>query len=128
MHFSVDRLAIDITTQDCEIPEDERARLQPSLSALAEEVRDFAEAGLAVRVISHPRSERFKVDLKLKLPGRTLAVGEDDPYLDTALRRAFAELRRQVGAYKENPDREAVVVAQSRATLENGVVAPEGPR
>jgi len=127
MQFTVDRLRIEITTKDCEIPQDERARLQTSLSALGEDVKDFAEPSLVVHVVYHPRSERFHVKFKMNLPGRTLFTGEEDSHLDTALRQGLTKLKRKVEAYKENPDQEAVTAAERRADLDSDVVAPEDP-
>ena len=127
MQFTVDRLGIEITTKDCEIPEDERARLQTSLLALGEDVKDFAEPTLVIHVIYHPRGKRFHVEFKMKLPGRTLFTAEENSYLDAALQRGLAKLKRKVEAYKENPDREAVAAAERRDDLDSDVVAPEDP-
>jgi ribosome-associated translation inhibitor RaiA len=127
MQFSVDRLGIDITTKGCDIPEDERTRLQTPLLALAEDVKGFVEPSLALHVVYHPRSQSFHSEFKMKLPGRTLFTVEEDSYLDTALQRGVAKLKRKVEAYKENPDREAVAAAKRRDDLNSDVVAPEGP-
>ena len=54
MQVSVDRLRVEITTRDCEIPPDERARLQSSLVALRDRVMDFPEPILAGQVVYHP--------------------------------------------------------------------------
>jgi len=125
MQFTIDRLSVEITMKNCDIPEDERARLQTTLSALGEDVKDFAEPTLAVHVVYHPRIERFHVEFKLRLSGRALFTGEEDSYLDTALQRGLAKLKRKVEAYKENPDEEAR--AERQAYLDSDVIAPESP-
>jgi ribosome-associated translation inhibitor RaiA len=125
MQFSVDRLRVEITTKDCQIPEDERARLQTLLAALGDAVKEVADPSLAVRVIHHPRSAMYHAEFKLTLPGRSLLTGEEDPYLDAALSRGVAKLTRKAEAYKERPDGEAA--AERRAALDQDVVAPEDP-
>jgi len=127
MQMSIDRLRVEITTTGCQIPSDERTRLQSWLTELGDHVREFADPALEVHVINHPRSERYHVECKLKLPGRTLFAGEQDPYLDSALERAVTRLTRKVEAYKEHPDREAADLAGRRAALDQSVVAPEDP-
>jgi ribosome-associated translation inhibitor RaiA len=127
MEYTVDRLRVEITTKECELPADERARLQPALQGLSDRVRDFAAPALRVRVIYHPHSERYHAELKLKLPGRSLFTGEEDTYLDSALLRALDKLTHRVEEYKEHPDREVAETAERRAELSRDVVAPETP-
>jgi len=127
MLLAVDGLPVEITTKDCDLPRDERARLQASFAELSAGVREFAERSLAVRVVYHPRSQRYNVEVKLRLPGRSLFTGEEDPYLDSALQRGIAKMTRRVQAYKDHPDRQAAEAAERRAALDRDVVAPEDP-
>lgn len=127
MEFSVERLRVAITTRGCEVPADERSHLQPSFAELAESVQDFPEATLMGHVVYHPGSERYHVDWKLSLPGRTLFMSDEDPYLDAALQQSLEKLTRRAQAYSEHPDQEAVAEAERRAALDNDIVAPEDP-
>jgi len=127
MQVSVDKLRVEITTKDCEIPPDERARLQTWLTALGDSVKDLANPSLRIRVIHHLQSAMYHAEFALKLPGRSLFTGEEDPYLDAALGRCVAKLARKVEAYKEHPDRDAVVAAERRAALDRDIIAPEDP-
>jgi ribosome-associated translation inhibitor RaiA len=127
MQVFVDSFRVEITTKECEIPPDERARLQSALTSLGNSVKGFANPSLVVRVVYHPRSEVYHAEFKLKLPGRSLLTAEEDPYLDTALSRCVAKLTRKVEAYKEHPDAHAVAEAERRAALDENVVAPEDP-
>jgi hypothetical protein len=127
MQYLVDHLRVEITTKGCEVPPDERARLQSSLAALAGSINGFPDPSLTGRVVFHPRSEQYNVKFKLKLPGRTLFIRDEDPYLDLALQRSLLKLTQKAEAYKEHPDPQAVTVAERRATLDNDVVAPEDP-
>jgi len=127
MQASVDRLRVEITTRDCEVPPDERERLQTALSELAGRVRDFADASLSVRVIHHPKAAAYHAEFRLRLPGRLLSADEKAPDLDTALSRGFATLTREVEAYGKRPDESAAAQAERRAALDRDVVAPEDP-
>lgn len=127
MQFTTDRLSVEVTSKDCEIPADERARLQTPIEMLASEVRDLAEAALSIHVIFHQRRSVYHAEFKLKVPGRTLFTGAEDQYLDSALQRCFAKLSRKLAAYKENPDRDAVAIAQRRAEQDAEAIAPEDP-
>jgi len=125
--MSVDRLRVEFTAQGCQLPEDERARVQDWLRDLSMAAADFAEAALEANVVFHPRTQSYSVKFKLRLPGRTLFTGEDDPYLDSALGRCFDKMRRKVEAYRDSPDRGAMEAAERRAALDNNVVVPEDP-
>lgn len=127
MHLAVDRLRIEIETEACEIPQDERARLQNAFAALADCVRDFPDSMLRLKVIHHMQSQLYHVEGKLRLPGRTILTGENDPYLDSALQRCISRLIRRTQAYQDHPDREALTVAAQREALDREVVAPESP-
>ena len=120
-------LRLTIQPKGWNIPPDERTRLQTSLAALADAVRDFPDPALWIGVIYHPHSQVFHVEFKLKLPGRTIMAGEEDPYLDTALQRCVRKVIRKAEAYKEHPDREAVAAARRRGALNQELVAPEDP-
>jgi len=90
-------------------------------------VKDFPDPAVRIAAVYHPRSEVFHVEGKLKLPGRTLFTGEEDPYLDAALQRCVRKLTRKAEAYKEHPDRNAVAVAERQDALDRDVIAPEAP-
>jgi len=127
MQFPVDHLDVEITSKACDIPTDERARLQPSLAALADAVKEFPNPALRIKAIYHPRSKVYHTEFKLNVPGRTLFTGEEDSYLDTALQRGTWKLLRKAEAYREHPDRETVATAEHRDALDREVVAPEDP-
>jgi ribosome-associated translation inhibitor RaiA len=118
---------VEIHTQDCDVPPDERARLQRFLDPLEEAVADFPEACLWINVVYHPRRQEYHAETKLKLPGRTLFSGAYDAYLDSALERAIGRLVRKVSVYRENPDRQAMESAERAAGLDREIVAPEDP-
>jgi ribosome-associated translation inhibitor RaiA len=129
MRYSDDRyrLRVEIQAKGCDIPFDERARMQASLAPLGEAVKDFPASDLWVNVIYHPRSQSYHVEFKLKLPGQTLFTGERDPYLDAAFQRCVRKLVWKVEAYREHPDRRAVETAEQRTALAREVMAPEDP-
>jgi len=127
MQFAIDPLRVEITTKGCEIPVDELERLQSSLVGLRNNVADFPEATLTGSVVYHAQSERYHAEFKLKVPGRTLFIREEDPYLDSALQRSFAKLTRKAESYREQPDQEAVSAAERQSALDTAVVAPEDP-
>jgi hypothetical protein len=58
MRYSDDRdhLTVQFETVRCEIPADERARMQQGLEVLGEAVRDFPVSDLRLTCIHHPRS------------------------------------------------------------------------
>src|SRR5436190_21051882 len=123
MQYSDDRhhLRIAIDTRACDIPADERTRMQTLLAPLGEAVQDFPASELGIKVIYHPHSQLYHVEFDLHLPGQTLFTGEEDSYLDTAFQRGLRKLLRKAEAYKEHPDRRAVEVAGQRAALDRGV-------
>src|SRR5438105_12011318 len=120
-------LRLEINTVDCDIPADERARLQSLLAPLAEAVSDWPAPALAVKAIFHLKSRAYHVEFKLSLPGRTLFTSEADAYLDSALARCAHKLVNRVQDYKEHPDRGAAERDEKRAALDRDVVAPEDP-
>src|SRR5207302_551331 len=92
MRLPVDHLRVEVATKACDIPADERARLQSALAALADAVNAFPDPALWIDTVYHPRSQLYHVECKLKLPGRTLFTGEEDAYLDAALQRCARKL------------------------------------
>jgi len=125
VHFT-ERLQFELTTKGCQVPEDERARLQSLLAPLADAVEDFPAAALRIHVIHHPASGQYRVEGELKLPGRTLSAAEEDAYLDSAAGRCLGGLIRQAEAYADQPDREALEAAERRVALDRDVLAPDG--
>lgn len=127
MQTTIDRLRVEVIAHGCELPPEERSRLQDALTGLAAAVHDLAEASLRVSVSNHPDRRVYHVGCRLDLPGRRLTSAEDDPYLDSALLRAVARLTRKAEAYRDHPDRGAVAAAERRAALDREVVATEDP-
>jgi hypothetical protein len=122
-----DPFRVDITSNGCQVPADERTRLQTLLEPVRDAARDFPAADLGVHVVYHPQSTAYHAEFKLKLPGRTLVTGDGDPYLDTALQRGVRKLVRKVESYRQNPDRVAVEQAERQAARDRDVMAPESP-
>jgi ribosome-associated translation inhibitor RaiA len=127
MRWTDGQFRVEVTSKGCDIPADERARLQALLAPVVESVNGLPGGDLAIDVVHHPHSGEYHAKFKLKLPGRALFSGEQAPYLDTALQRAAQKLAREVEAYQERPDGEAVAAAERRSALDNEVVPPEGP-
>ena len=127
MRFSVGHLQVGITAKGCQLPVDEKERLQRAIAAVGDSLDGLPGSALGIDVIYHPRSQAYHAEFKLSLPGRTFFTGEEDPYLDSALQRGLQELTREVLAYRKHPDREAVQAAARRAALDDRVVAPEDP-
>ena len=127
MQYSDDRyhLRVAINTNGCNIPPDERARLQTLLAPLGEAVQHFPASDLRLNVIYHPRSAVYYVEFKLTFPGGTLFTGERDPYLDSALQRGLRNLVRKVEASGSSPNGRATKQAERRLALEREVLAPE---
>jgi len=123
----LDHLQVAIQPVECDIPAEERTRLQTFLTPLGGAVNDFPTADLGIKVIHHPRSQVYHVEFKLKLPDQTLFTGEEDAYLDAAFQRGVRKLLRKVETHKEHPNRSALEAAERRADLDRDVVAPEDP-
>src|SRR3954447_9794564 len=104
MPSRTNNLRLRIQTKDCNIPTDERERLEGLLTPLAEAVAELPTPELMVEVIYHPRSRAYHVEFTLKLPGRNLRAGAADAYLDTALERGIQELTTRAAAYAAHPD------------------------
>lgn len=126
MYYTDDRhqLRVEFDTRNCTIPADEWTRIQGQLTQLGEAVQEFPSAELHVRVIHHPRSVMYHVEVKLKLPGQSLFTGDRDTYLDSAIQRAFQKLLRRVETYKDHANPQAAEVLERRAALDQEIVAP----
>lgn len=125
MRWTADRLSVEVSSKGCDIPSDERARIQPAIAALGGAVRDFADPTLGVNVVYHPRSRVYHVESELKLPGRSLSAGLEDSDLGTALRRCLARLTWKAEAYAEYPERGTAAERLSASDLD--IIAPEDP-
>jgi len=117
-------LQVHVVTQDCQLPADERLRLQPSFDRLEEAVGDLASAELWLNTVYHLKSQQYRAQAKLKLPGKTIHAGEQNAYLDTALLRSLERVIHRVEAYQDSPDRRAVEQAERRAPLNGEIIAP----
>jgi hypothetical protein len=127
MQYFDDRyqLHVEILTKDCELPTDERERLQKLLEPLGDAVRSFGGSRFVMKCVHHPKSVMYHVAAKVQLPGQTIFSGDRDAYLDSALQRCLRKLVRGVQDYQEHPDRRAVVLAHKKANLDRGVVIAE---
>jgi hypothetical protein len=120
-------LQVHVDTEECQLPSDERARLQPSFDRLGEAVADLAAAELWLNVKFHPRSQQYHARAKLKLPGKTINTGEQNAYLDTALLRSLERMIHHVEAYKDSPDRLSAQHAERLTRLNDEIIAPVEP-
>jgi hypothetical protein len=129
MPFSDDRnhLRIELRTRGCEVPQDERERMQRFFEPLAEVARDFPEAALELTCLYHKDSGTYRAEARLRLPGRTLFSSDGDPYLDSAVQRCLDKITHKAEAYRDAPDRGAVNAAQRREALDRDLVAPRDP-
>src|SRR4051812_44032466 len=117
---------VEIDTLDCDLPDDELARIQQDLDLLAEELLEFPDSQLFLKIVHHPRIERYHAQAKLKLPGKTIITGHYSPWLDDALTRCLAKVRRRAERYKDEPKTEAVSAAERREKLNDAgeIAAP----
>jgi ribosome-associated translation inhibitor RaiA len=120
-------LRVDIRSKKCEVPADQRARMQERLREIGDQVRDFPAAQLWLNLIFHPRSQDFHAEAKLRLPGKTLFSGDRNDYLDSAFQGCVGRLLAQVDAYKRRPDRQAAEQVEQRVARDGDVVLPEDP-
>jgi hypothetical protein len=127
MLYSDDSFRVEITTKECEVPPDERTRLQALLEPLRDSVRHFPSSNLWMNVVYHPRSAIYHVELKLKLPGHTLFAGGWDTYLDSTLQRSLVELQRKVAEYQQRPKPPMAKVAEQQTARARAALAPEDP-
>ncbi len=96
VHYSDDlnHLQVEIRSRKCEVPNDERDRMQERLSDIAERVRDLPISQLTITLIGHSRAQDYHCEAKLKLPGRTILTGERSDYLDCAFQGCVDRLAR----------------------------------
>jgi hypothetical protein len=129
MPFTNDRnhLRVEIRTKGCEIPQDERERMQRFFEPLAEVAWGLPKAGLELTCLFHKDSGTYRAEARLRLPGRTLFSSDGDPYLDTAVQRCLEVITRKAQAYRVAPDQKAVIAAARREALQRDVVAPQDP-
>ena len=98
------RLQVEIQSNGCEIPPDQREKLQRLLSNLDERVRDFPNPNLRLNVVYHSNSLVYHVEGALTLPGRRFKASEHDAYLDSALQRAVRNITRETETYIADQD------------------------
>jgi hypothetical protein len=117
MEFVIDRSAlhVEIIERDCDIPTDERTRMQEAIERIATAVEGLAPADLRITVIFHDTRPAYHAEAKLKLPGCTIKTGDWDPLLDVAFQRSMRKLLHKIETYREQPDENAVALAQERA-------------
>jgi hypothetical protein len=121
MQFTADyrHTHVEIDMLDCELPGDEKTRIQESLEPLGEDLLDFPASELYLKIVHHPRIERYHAQAKLKLPGKTIITGHYSPWLDEALSKCLAKVRRRAEHYKDEAKPEAVAEAERRVDLNN---------
>jgi ribosome-associated translation inhibitor RaiA len=126
MRYSLDRyhLQLEIETKECDIPDDQRARIQDDIDQVGEAVQDFPTSELKLLAVRHPRSDRFHVEARLKLPGKTLFTGQWDPHLDAALTGCLQKLVHKVRDYRTHPNREGKRRAEDLAAQDQELIVP----
>ena len=82
-------LNLEIETENCQLPEDVRSRLQPPLDRLDASVHDLGNCTLWLKIVFHSKSEIHHAQGKLKLPGKTIITGAHAQYLDKAMLRCL---------------------------------------
>jgi hypothetical protein len=129
MQFSLDadRLRVNIDAKECELPAESRTRMQPTLERLGQAVREFPASELWLTIVHHSRSNTFHAQAKLKLPGETIITGDRNESLDMALSHCLEQVQRRVDAYRMNPDRQALQVAERRAEADSPYIATAEP-
>jgi ribosome-associated translation inhibitor RaiA len=120
-------LRVEIRSKRCEVPQDERARMQERLREIGEKVRELPAAQLTLNLIYHPRAQDYHAEAKLKLAGRTFFAGERNDYLDSAFQGCVGRLLAQLDGYGEHPDRAAAERDRQRAARDADIVLPEDP-
>jgi len=123
----VHHLQVEIRSRNCEVPLDERARMQQRLADIGERVRDLPIAQLTITLIAHPRAQDYHCEAKLKLPGRTLLAGARSDYLDSAFQGCVNRLTADLDAYLAHPDEDAIRQAGQRRALDNDIALPQDP-
>jgi hypothetical protein len=117
-------LDVDIDVQQCQMPADERTRIQEDLERLAEELLEFSASQLRISIVYHSRQEQYHAQAWLKVPGKRFVSGRYSPWLDYSIMRCLAKLRRHVESYRENPNSDAIRETAQRLELQNHVVPP----
>jgi hypothetical protein len=130
MHTAADyrRTHVEIDTQDCDLPDDEQTRIQQDLDLLAQELLEFPDSQLFLKIVHHSRTERYHAQAKLKLPGKTIITGRYSPWLNEALTHCLDRVRHRAEQYKQSPDRQAIrEAAKAQTTDVESVAAPTEP-
>lgn len=126
MQYTDDRyhLRVVIDSQDCQVPPEELTRMQRLLEPVGQAVEDIPQSELRVKVIRHPRSNSYHVEMKLELPGRSLTSDDRDTYMDSAFQHSVEKLCRQLDSVARQRDRAAERATERRQELDNQVVMP----
>jgi hypothetical protein len=120
------QLEVQVGTKECDLPTDELARIQEPIDRIARAVEELPTR-LEIKVVYHPRSDRYHVEATARLPRRSVFTGDWDPHLDTALDRSLRKLLCRIEAYKKEPDRDQDERAQRVQEMNRAIVAPEDP-
>jgi ribosome-associated translation inhibitor RaiA len=123
----VNHMQVEIRSRNCEVPIDERARIQERLSDVGERVRDLPMAQLTLTLIAHLRAQDYHCEAKLRLPGRTLLTGQRSDYLDSAFQGCVDRLTAELDAYLARPNENGIRQAGQRRALDNDNALPEDP-
>src|SRR5207253_1254768 len=119
-------LHLEIDAKDCDLPADERMRLQKFLAPLDDLVADMASAELRLTIVFHDaQRQQYHTEAKLKVPGRTLFATAWESYLDSSLQKCLQRLSRRAEVHKQQPDKQAEERAARRVALDRDVVAAE---
>jgi len=128
----MDRMRLDIRSTNCDIPADERQRMETWISDLNDRLEGVGTSALFVRISFHPQSNDFNAELKLRTPHGTFKSRVKNEYLDSALAKSFESLTAQVeadGGHRKPTEEGAI--EDRRALLErrftNDVHADDGP-
>jgi hypothetical protein len=121
-----DPLPLEVKTTNCNLPADERTRIQPWLNSMAESLRGIPQPALDLHLAQHGHEKPFSAELRLKLPGRSLFVRERSPYLDEALVRGLTRLQRKVDSFLRDANGE-LAEAKRRETVDETLIALPDP-
>jgi hypothetical protein len=113
---------VEITVHQCQIPKDERSRMQAELELLAEQLLEFPVSQLRFSIVYHPGQAEYHAQAWLKVPGKRFVSGRYSPWLDYSIMRCLAKLRRHVENYNADPD--AIRQAQRSVDQANHVIPP----
>lgn len=127
MLYQDDHFRVEMTTKECDVPADERTRLQSLLEPLCQSLSQVPSADLWINVVYHPRSAIYHVEFKLKTPGQTFFAGGWNTYLDSAFQSALHELGRKVAEYQESPKRPTAKAAEQQIAAAREAMAPQDP-